>query len=102
VVQKWVRPKKRRLYFRYLNISLKCVVIYFSGTCNFDYDFIVHQENANVENSFILAAMKAKNKVPAIHIAGKYNGSVSTDSMLEPYRNISIAVMERIYRNYYT
>jgi len=73
----------------------------FSSACNFDYDFIVHQENANVENSFIMAAMKARKMVPNSHIPGRYGGPNMGES-LEPFRNISTYVLESIYKNFYS
>ena len=72
----------------------------FSSACNFDYDFIVHQENANVENSFIMAAMKARKMVPNSHIPGRYGGPNMGES-LEPFRNISTYVLESLYKNFY-
>jgi hypothetical protein len=75
-------------------------IILLSSVCNIKYDFIVHQENANNENSFILSAMKAKLKVPNIHIPGRYGNSMNS-GMLEPYYNISRVVLESVYKNYY-
>lgn len=73
--------------------------MFYCGTCNFDYDFIIKNEDAYYDNKFILWAMGLQRKT---HVPGKYKGAVTVDSMLEPYRNISSHVIEQIYRNYYS
>ena len=90
----------RRLCFigEHLHFAKQSQLIFFSGTCNFDYDFIIKNEDAYYDNKFILWAMGLQRKT---HVPGKYKGAVTVDSMLEPYRNISSHVIEQIYRNYY-
>ena len=70
----------------------------FSGTCNFDYDFLIKNEEAYFDNKFFLWSMKMQSKT---HVPGKYKGAVTMDHMLEPYKNVPQNVIEKIYRNYY-
>lgn len=73
--------------------------MFYCGTCNFDYDFIIKNEDAYNDNKFILWAMGLQRKT---HVPGKYKGAVSMDMMLEPYKNVPLPVLEKIYRNFYS
>ena len=71
--------------------------------CNYEYDFIIHNEEANDDNRFIVSLLNSKRGVNEYktHVPGKYKASQSFDKILEPYQNISRVVIEKIYRNYY-
>ena len=70
----------------------------FSGPCNYEYDFIIHNEDAADGNRFILWTMN--NAHTKTHVPSAYR-THSTEEMLKPYRNISSVVLKQIYRNYY-
>ena len=71
----------------------------FSGPCNNEYEFIVHQEHGSEEQEFILKAMNVEDQT---HIPGKYLTALkSYDEMLENFRGISEFVIKELYRIYY-
>ena len=71
----------------------------FSGPCNNEYEFIVHQEHGSEEQEFILKAMKVDDKT---HIPGKYTTALkSYDEMLENFQGISEYVIKELYKTYY-
>ena len=84
-----------------LKAQLECIMIFkyfLSGPCNYEYDFIIHNEDAADGNRFILWTMN--NAHTKTHVPSAYR-THSTEEMLKPYRNISSVVLKQIYRNYY-
>lgn len=74
-------------------------VMFYCGPCNYEYDFIIHNEDAAESNRFILWTMN--NAHTKTHVPSAYR-THSTEEMLKPYRNISSVVLKQIYRNYYS
>ena len=81
------------------NQTFPILNLIFSGPCNNEYEFIVHQEHGSEEQEFILKAMKVDDKT---HIPGKYTTALkSYDEMLENFQGISEYVIKELYKTYY-
>jgi len=70
----------------------------FSSPCNFEYDFIIPNENSTDANRFIIWAMNdARSRT---YVPSAYHSHTNAE-MVRPFFNVSAAVLKDIYRNYF-
>jgi len=83
VVQKWARPKKRR----------PC------SPCQFEYNYILHIENAAEESEFLFQELDIVAHLP------DHTHRTSSSDKTHPaewfFQNVSRKTVENIYRKYY-
>ena len=69
--------------------------------CLFNYDFITKQEMTSTDYPAILDLTGYQAKYPKLHIPGRFNTSLETSKIAEPYRDLSQTVIRNLYKNYY-
>lgn len=81
----------------------------YCSPCTVPYDIIIKQENGFEENDFVLRVYDQEGAYPKLNGIPKKsqwgnvveNHVITTEDMLEPWRNVKKTIMKELYKTYY-